>query len=378
MSAVTGCTRDLHGLAALCTVLLIVCGLFPQAAAAQNPASTTCARLGAPYEQVSLLEVEGAVLPAKADVPCSEVCTAQVGARVAQFRAQDMGNFAELANRVCSYRLGWVEKVPGTCRAGGPPPLCPVDHWKKVDLTTAFASYKVEAEAVKKARREELDLIACSCKMAELKASDAPPSAPRHAVTKRTPADVYEYPAVPCSNNMCSIPGTSCREGLCVPDTPLQHAESQASDRVRDYVAGEVTDKLEKKVIGALSETLLKMAENETLAMAGGVLQATDISPDRALYDEELRSVMQDTKNLRRLYQEYIDCQNGAPARAPQQIQTDIDQVKREFSEHIEQLNLAYNAVVRQHDLRSSECYQVFEYQLQRINQTYANFTALH
>ena len=36
-----------------------------------------------------------------------------------------------ILNQFCSHKEGWVEYNPGACEAGGPPPICPVDHWYK-------------------------------------------------------------------------------------------------------------------------------------------------------------------------------------------------------------------------------------------------------
>ena len=45
-------------------------------------------------------------------------------------------------NRLHAAKNSWVEKDPGTCKAGGPPPLCPDNHWYKADNETAAESYE--------------------------------------------------------------------------------------------------------------------------------------------------------------------------------------------------------------------------------------------
>ncbi|MEO6683780.1 MAG: hypothetical protein ABIN48_13240 [Ginsengibacter sp.] len=45
-------------------------------------------------------------------------------------------------NRLKTAREGWEEYNPGTCSAGGPPPICVVNHWFKVDVKRAMEKYE--------------------------------------------------------------------------------------------------------------------------------------------------------------------------------------------------------------------------------------------
>ena len=44
-------------------------------------------------------------------------------------------------NRRKSAQRGWKEYSPGTCSAGGPPPICPAEHWYRVAVTEAMREY---------------------------------------------------------------------------------------------------------------------------------------------------------------------------------------------------------------------------------------------
>jgi len=44
-------------------------------------------------------------------------------------------------NRRKSAQSGWKEYNPGSCGAGGPPPICPVDHWYRVSVAEAMREY---------------------------------------------------------------------------------------------------------------------------------------------------------------------------------------------------------------------------------------------
>src|SRR5690349_18159265 len=61
------------------------------------------------------------------NVPAS--CQQAAGKSKDQWRLDDLANVQRIAYQACSYSAGWLEYVPGTCQAGGPPPLCPVNHW---------------------------------------------------------------------------------------------------------------------------------------------------------------------------------------------------------------------------------------------------------
>lgn len=66
-------------------------------------------------------------------------------------------------NRLKTAKDGWEEYSPGTCGAGGPPPICVVNHWFKTSLSEAMAKYnqylenflKPYKEAVKDAGKAE-------------------------------------------------------------------------------------------------------------------------------------------------------------------------------------------------------------------------------
>lgn len=44
-------------------------------------------------------------------------------------------------NRLQTAQNGWEEKSPGTCSAGGPPPICSADHWRHTSVAASMAKY---------------------------------------------------------------------------------------------------------------------------------------------------------------------------------------------------------------------------------------------
>lgn len=57
-------------------------------------------------------------------------------------------------NRLKTAQEGWEEYSAGTCSAGGPPPICVVNHWFKTSLAEAMKKYNTYKEAFLKPKRE--------------------------------------------------------------------------------------------------------------------------------------------------------------------------------------------------------------------------------
>ncbi|MCC2545536.1 hypothetical protein LJY25_03700 [Hymenobacter sp. BT175] len=60
-------------------------------------------------------------------------------------------------NRRASAQSGWKERNPGLCSAGGPPPICPADHWQRISVSTAMAEYERFKNEVINGIKDELD-----------------------------------------------------------------------------------------------------------------------------------------------------------------------------------------------------------------------------
>ncbi len=63
-----------------------------------------------------------------------------------QAKLDEIENGQAWKNRRASAQSGWKEKNPGACGAGGPPPICPVDHWYRVSVSEAMAEYNALVE----------------------------------------------------------------------------------------------------------------------------------------------------------------------------------------------------------------------------------------
>lgn len=103
-------------------------------------------------------------IPAFSLVGINSDCINQINQKLQDFKQQDLNQQRLLTNQYNSHREGWVEKVPGTCNAGGPPPICPVDHW--IRDPQAMSKWDADQRKVKAAREGELYGISNNCQIA--------------------------------------------------------------------------------------------------------------------------------------------------------------------------------------------------------------------
>ena len=129
-----------------------------------------------------------------------------------------------------------MEKNPGTCQAGGPPPICKVDHWMRVGPDIALGQYRSEELKTYAPRRRELISDACRCRRAELDAGDDESKNSNQTNQAATYQSFYNMNTVPCDNGKCQVPGTSCHSGVCRPDTMVEHDEKEVIGKLLDKV----------------------------------------------------------------------------------------------------------------------------------------------
>ncbi len=76
--------------------------------------------------------------------------------RKLQNKLDEIENGSTWINRRKSARKGWKEYNPGTCSAGGPPPICTADHWYSVSVSEAMREYDALVQKeLNKIRNEE-------------------------------------------------------------------------------------------------------------------------------------------------------------------------------------------------------------------------------
>ncbi len=81
---------------------------------------------------------------------------AEVDKRLAA-KLDEIDNSEAWKNRRKSAQNGWQENSPGTCSAGGPPPICVADHWHRVSIAAAMAEYEAYKKQVLDEIRSQAD-----------------------------------------------------------------------------------------------------------------------------------------------------------------------------------------------------------------------------
>ena len=211
---------------------------------------------------------------------CTEGVKNQMDAMIERFKQEDQNNIQGLANNFCSHQTGWVEKVLGTCGAGGPPPICLADHWIQKGRAESLKDYEKQAQIKAKERAIQISKLGdnvCSCAVSELKKQDRIYS---ESLSKPLSSDFWRDGVIN-KENKASIritcmggcpPGYTCKEGYCEEDGAMieKRVLNKVVDRVKDKATDEIKDKA-MKLAGAeaLKETLKKWATVNGKYLAG-------------------------------------------------------------------------------------------------------------
>jgi hypothetical protein len=93
-------------------------------------------------------------------------CSSAADSLLQSFKKEDEAKWETLSNRACAANEGWVENVPGTCQAGGPPPICKANHWHR-DPQAAQASFRdyeqEQLQQILPQRQQQVTDAACTC-----------------------------------------------------------------------------------------------------------------------------------------------------------------------------------------------------------------------
>ena len=124
--------------------LLLVYGLFllHLTAGAQTSGAGYVSSIESKAKQILALEAEIETLKQKISrlIPQKQESIDNANKRLAE-AIERTKNDESWKNRLKTAQDGWEERSPGTCGAGGPPPICKVDHWFKTSLAASMAKY---------------------------------------------------------------------------------------------------------------------------------------------------------------------------------------------------------------------------------------------
>lgn len=326
------------------------------------------------------------------------VCMEEAAEELKRFVREDAANWETLSNRACSYAQGWAERVPGTCQAGGPPPICKVDHWKR-DPNAAAAQLEKDKRAIREQRQAQLLKNACSCYLRKLQAeqsAELASSQPPHYARKSS-NDQASRPQTPFTSILCeneadcgNAPGFSCREGRCRPLVTSEIVENQVKDKIKDKAMDAATDYLlepakeaaRKKALQIFGQSAVEIAQSlagkVAFGVAVGLLEAKDTGTEwKDPYQNTARRIYQEMRQLEPLIEEVQSYRRGGPSRSPDMIFAEVQQLRQKMTSDVGLLGQYKEGIVQQKELGQNCCYGVFEFQHQRLMQSYGNFMAL-
>ena len=329
------------------------------------PQDKNCAILKRPDIIIYSEEVIAKRLPSADILNVSASCRIKAKEMVENWKQEDIKNWEKLSNQLCSAKTGWVEINPGTCSAGGPPPICKVDHWIQKPAE-AMAQFESENKKIGWERESQLKKMACSCTGEEL----------RKELTASTsnPQSIYGAFFITCPNNPCP-PGYNCESGICRTPTSLENSIKKG----QTYGEDKVLDKLQDKAEDLLKEMLEKLFPALFKSMTARILvgtvitatiesvKPTEISLHLDAYNRYVQKVNEDLVKLKSLYEEWGRYKATKLGRFPAMIVEDMKKVKTDLSYNGSMMREFYSGVIIERELPPDTCYEVFEYQHQKV-----------
>lgn len=360
------------------TIIFIITTFLCVTTSAQIPRGKSCEALGRPDIIVQPYEVLDNRLPNLNMLNLTEACMTNARQQNEQWRQEDLTNWERFSNQLCSAKVGWVENVPGTCQAGGPPPICTANHWHQ-NPNTAIDSFNNLRKQIAEQRFESLMSGACDCLRTELE-EKVTSNVPKQDTSN--PFNINNNPfVIPCSGSggWCP-PGTQCKDFACKAPTYVENK----SEKVIDFALEKAKDKAIDKWLDMFKEladiripaSLSSMSKKITSPLFA-FLDPKILSTNRDGYNNSMSKVGSDLGRLRQLYQELQNYYQNRPARAPKAISADIQREKKELRNNMADLNIFYIGVVKQKELSKYSCYSVFEFQNQLANQSMVNVLSL-
>lgn len=300
-----------------------------------------------------------------------------------KYRSQDKANIQSIINNYCSHMKGWVEYNPGTCSAGGPPPICPANHWYQ-NPSQAMNDYynernKIYNQRLKELQAKKLELMneACNCWLTDLKQNNFKPTYTQTNLYPSNNTQTYQTTGIkiPCMNGDCPV-GFSCQNGYCVEsniqsniknNTGLDYeTQDKIADKVKDVAVDKILDYAAKKFkdLALLRGFYKAVTDNPYTTVITGVFETTNIGTYSSIYQSELTKAQANANQLEKLYEEqrrYKNNLNMTTANV-QQRKNDIAKYRSELGKNIFNLNNAADGIEREKELGSCNCYNVLNY----------------
>lgn len=291
--------------------------------------------------------------------------------KINTYKQQDINNFQTIINSYCSHVKGWAEYKPGTCSAGGPPPICTAEHWYK--NPNAINDYFKENEKIKKQRLAELEVYkkyvmeeACRCWLAEIKNYSlkfkTKNTSKSNLTNKTTSSSGLK---IPCNNAAACPIGFKCVGGFCIESTSVSISsndiiylsEKDISEIMRDIYLHDIWSYVQKN-FNALRH-LIDFYDCNNKVSNYTIKQNYDptlIGMYMSMYQKELYLVRTNFNFLETTYREY---QYSKAEESKKQLMNDIIMKRKELIQNVFNLNAAAYEIEKKIELGKCNCYNV-------------------
>jgi hypothetical protein len=361
-------TRVLWATVASVLVLSVITRPAPQA---QTYLQHSCQMVSATGYATTMMMDTNAVIrprvPSASAANGSPACKAAAARLEQQWEAEDLAQWEPLANRACSAMNGWVEYTPGTCQAGGPPPICKANHWYQ-DPLTSVARWR--QDNAKKYREREDVLIASTCDCWVAEARDDISRMPQDSAPSQagTPSSYV----VPCSGT-CDLPGMDCRQGICQPQTTFSGAVKDIREKGQEVAVGQALGYAMKPLIDAVEHALTKVVSATTskvlVGVVEGLLESRPVSVWTDTYERDVRDLNAHMSQLRGLIATHDRLARAQNAATQQWLTAnEIRSVREETRTILDNMNVAFGGIKGERTLGRNACYGILEYQNSLLN----------
>lgn len=265
--------------------------------------------------------------------PSNCISNVQIDDMIERFKQEDKANIQSLANNFCSHQAGWVEFDPGTCSAGGPPPICVANHWHKVSFQDAMSDYEVQAKKIALERaaklneaKEDVENSICSCWVNVLQKQD-------NEATNKTNEETYYQKGVSAGSGSSNIkfpcmdgcpPSYTCENGFCVqtaarPEDNYEKAKDKLYDKGKEMITEKVQDKATEELLknmgrwGSIALLRMKQIEkfNVYITVGSATLDPKMIGGGNDVYMSKIADINSSIERLENYYVEFNRYQRG-------------------------------------------------------------------
>lgn len=357
---------------------------------AQTYSSSSVLSCGNNITAREVLEQRIPSLDYNTDIP--KKCHDAVSQKKAEWRASDALEIDRIVNEYCSHKAGWTEFTPGTCDAGGPPPICVASHWYK-DPVMAEKQWRAKLDRVLSQRQKEAKDLMCGCWQEHLeegfavKNNSILPALSSKADLSQSSQQAMSLPCLNISGSSPCPPNYRCVNGYCVPQT----AAHKSMAVLRAAGAKGLEDATMKQLENVLSESgsvfkktyaILNNPYVTAISIAGG---PRSISTTVSAYQNASNRLKEDMSKCHSLLLELNRYEhrfqpNSGPSRDRQYIVADLQKTRKSMSDNYTLMSEFYRGVLIEDELFNCNdcCPGVFQAYNEQLGVYYSIFNSIN